>query len=67
MGEENFFETKIVEALAKDMKVEALLAKERIRKLRDKGFLGIAGKGNVAEGRITKNAIEVLIEKGLMK
>ena len=61
------FETKIVEALAKDMKVEPLLAKERIRKLRDKGFLGTAGKGNVAEGRITKSAIDILIERGLMK
>lgn len=63
----SMFETKIVEALAKDMKVESLLAKERIRKLRDKGFLGTAGKGNVAEGRITKSAIEILIEKGLIK
>ena len=62
----SMFETKIVEALAKDMKVEPLLAKERIRKLRDKGFLGTAGKGNAAEGRITKSAIELLIEKGLM-
>ena len=62
----SMFETKIVEALAKDMKVEPLLAKERIRKLRDKGFLGTAGKGNAAVGRITKSAIEVLIEKGLM-
>ena len=63
----SMFETKIVEALAQDMKVEPLLAKERIRKLRDKGFLGTAGKGNVAEGRITKSAIEILIEKGLIK
>ena len=62
----SMFETKIVEALAKDMKVEPLLAKERIRKLRDKGFLGTAGKGNAAVGRITKSAMEVLIEKGLM-
>ena len=62
----SMLETKIVEALAKDMKVEPLLAKERIRKLRDKGFLGTAGKGNAAEGRITKSAMEVLIEKGLM-
>jgi hypothetical protein len=62
----SMFETKIVEALARDMKVEPLLAKERIRKLRDKGFLGTAGKGNAAEGRMTKSAMEVLIEKGLM-
>jgi hypothetical protein len=62
----SMYETKIVEALAKDMKVEPLLAKERIRKLRDKGFLGTAGKGNAAEGSMTKSAIEVLIEKGLM-
>jgi hypothetical protein len=62
----SMFETKIVEALAKDMKVEPLLAKERIRKLRDKGFLGTAGKGNAAEGSMTKSAMEVLIEKGLM-
>ena len=62
----SMFETKIVEALAKDMKVEPLLAKERIRKLRDKGFIGTAGKGNAAEGRITKSAIELLIEKGFM-
>lgn len=63
----SMFESKIVEALAKDMKVEPLLAKERIRKLRDKGFLGVAGKGNFAEGRLTKSAIEILIEKGLIK
>ena len=62
----SMFETKIVEALAKDMKVDVLLAKERIRKLRDKGFLGTAGKGNAAEGRMTKSAMEVLIEKGMM-
>ena len=62
----SMFETKIVEALAKDMKVKPLLAKERIRKLRDKGFLGVAGKGNSAEGRVTKSAIEILIERGMM-
>lgn len=62
----SMFETKIVEALAKDMKVETLLAKERIRKLRDKGFLGVAGKGNPAEGRITKTAMAILIERGMM-
>jgi len=62
----SMFETKIVEALAKDMKVETLLAKERIRKLRDKGFLGVAGKGNPAEGRITKTAMTILIERGMM-
>jgi hypothetical protein len=62
----SMFETKIVEALAKDMKVEPLLAKERIRKLRDKGFLGVAGKGNFAEGRLTKSAMEILIERGMM-
>jgi hypothetical protein len=62
----SMFETKIVEALAKDMKVETLLAKERIRKLRDKGFLGVAGKGNPAEGRLTKTAMAILIEKGMM-
>ncbi len=62
----SMFETKIVEALAKDMKVETLLAKERIRKLRDKGFLGVAGKGNFAEGKVTKIAIEILIERGMM-
>ena len=63
----SMFETKIVEALAKDMKVETLLAKERIRKLRDKGFLGVTGKGNPGKGSITKSAMEILIEKGLIK
>ena len=63
----SMFETKIVEALAKDMKVEPPLAKERIRKLRDKGFLGVAGKGNPGKGSITETAMEILIEKGLMK
>lgn len=63
----SMFEPKIVEALAWDMKVEPLLAKERLRKLRDKGFLSVAGKGNAGEGSITKSAIEVLIERGLMK
>jgi hypothetical protein len=62
----SMYETKIVEALAKDMKVEPALAKERIRKLRDKGFLSVAGRGNAGEGEITKSAIEILIEKGLM-
>jgi hypothetical protein len=60
-------EPKIVEALAWDMKVEPLLAKERIRKLRDKGFLSVVGRGNAGEGSITKSAMEVLIERGLMK
>lgn len=63
----SMYETKIVEALAKDMKVEPALAKERIRKLRDKGFLSVAGRGNAGEGEITKSAIEILIEKGLIK
>jgi hypothetical protein len=62
----SMFETKIVEALAKDMKVEPLLAKERIRKLRDKGFLGVVGKGNPTEGKVTTSAIEILIERGMM-
>ena len=56
----------ICEVLIVTAVVEPLLAKERIRKLRDKGFLGTAGKGNAAEGRITMSAMEVLIEKGLM-
>ena len=60
-------EPKIIEMLAWDMKVEPLLAKERIRKLRDKGFLSVAGRGNAGEGSITKSAMEVLIERGLMK
>jgi hypothetical protein len=63
----SMLEPKIVEALAWDMKVEPLLAKERIRKLRDKGFLSVAGRGNAGEGSITKSAMDVLIEKGLMK
>jgi hypothetical protein len=50
----SMFEPKIVEALAWDMKIEPLLAKERIRKLRDKGFLSVAGRGNAGEGSITK-------------
>lgn len=62
----SMFETKIIETLATDMKVDIPLAKERIRKIRDKGFLGIAGKGNFAEGRMTKSAMEILIEKGMM-
>lgn len=62
----SMFETKIVEVLANDMRVETLLAKERIRKLRDKGFLGIAGKGNFAEGKVTNSAIEILIQRGMM-
>lgn len=63
----SMFEVKIVEALAEDMKVSTSLAKERIRKLRDKGFLSVAGRGNAGEGEITKSAIEILIEKGLIK
>lgn len=63
----SMYESKIVEALARDMKVEPLLAKERLRKLRDKGFLSVAGRGNAGEGSITKSAMEVLIERGLMK
>jgi hypothetical protein len=60
-------DTKIVEALARDMRVDVSLAKERIRKLRDKEFLSVAGKGNAVEGSITQNAINILIEKGLIK
>ena len=60
------FEAKIIEALAKDMKVDVSLAKERIRKTRDKGFLGIAGKGNSAEGRMTKDAKHILLERGML-
>jgi hypothetical protein len=63
----SMYEPKIVEALAWDMKVEVLLAKERIRKLRDKGFLSNAGKGNAGEGTISKSAKQILIKKGLMK
>ena len=63
----SMFEPKIVEALAWDMKVEPLLAKERFRKLRDIGFLSVAGRGNAGEGSITKTAMDVLIERGLMK
>lgn len=63
----SMYEPKIVEALAWDMKVEPLRAKERLRKLRDKGFLSVAGRGNAGEGSITKSAMEVLIERGLMK
>ena len=63
----SMYEPKIVEALAWDMKVEPLLAKERIRKLRDKGFLSVAGRGNAGEGSITKTAMDALIERGLMK
>jgi hypothetical protein len=60
------FESKIIEALAIDMKVDVALAKERIRKLRDKGFLSLAGIGNATEGRMTESAMQVLIERGLM-
>ena len=63
----SMFELKIVEALAEDMKVNTPLAKERVRKLRDKGFLSVAGRGNAGEGEITKSAVEILIEKGLIK
>ena len=63
----SMFEAKIIEALAEDMKVDTSLAKERVRKLRDKGFLSVAGRGNAGEGEITKNAIEILLEKGLIK
>jgi hypothetical protein len=63
----SMFELKIVEALAEDMKVNTSLAKERVRKLRDKGFLSVAGRGNAGEGEITKSAVEILIEKGLIK
>lgn len=63
----SMFEVRIIEALAEDMKVDTSLAKERVRKLRDKGFLSVAGRGNAGEGEITKSAIEILIEKGLIK
>jgi hypothetical protein len=63
----SMFEPKIIEELAEDMKINASLAKERVRKLRDKGFLSVAGRGNAGEGEITKRAIEILIEKGLIK
>jgi len=59
-------EPRIIEELAKDMKVDIQLAKERIRKLRDKGFLSIAGKGKSAGGEITLAAKAVLVERGMM-
>lgn len=63
----SMYEPKIVETLALDMKVEPLRAKERLRKLRDKGFLSVAGRGNAGEGEITKTALKILIEKGLIE
>jgi hypothetical protein len=63
----SMFEPKIIEELAEDMKVNTSLAKERVRKLRDKGFLSVAGRGNAGEGEITKSAIQILIEKGLIQ
>lgn len=63
----SMLEPKIVEALARDMRVEPLRAKERLRKLRDKGFLSVAGRGNAGEGEITKTALNILIEKGLIE
>lgn len=59
-------EHRIIEMLAKDMKVDPVLAKERVRKLRDKGFLEVVGKGNFAEGRMTIEARKILIEKGMI-
>ena len=59
-------EPRIIELLAQDMKVDPALAKERVRKLRDKGFLDIVGKGNFAEGRMTDEAKKILIEKGML-
>ena len=59
-------EPRIVEMLASDMKVDTASAKERIRKLRDKGFLELVGRGNFAEGRMTKEARQILIEKGMI-
>lgn len=62
----SMFETKIVEALAEDMKIDVLLAKERIRKLRDKGFLSIVGKGQNGQGEATNKAIKLLKKEGLI-
>ena len=59
-------EPKIIEMLGKDMKVDSILAKERVRKLRDKGFLEVVGRGNFAEGRMTDEAKKILIERGMM-
>lgn len=62
----SMFETKIVEALAEDMKVEPLLAKERIRKLREKEFLTSPGKGMNGKGEITSKAIKLLKKEGFL-
>jgi hypothetical protein len=59
-------EQRIIELLSQDMEVEPALAKERVRKLRDKCFLEMVGKGNFAEGRMTDQAKKILIEKGMM-
>ena len=62
----SMMEPKIIEMLGKDMKVDSILAKERVRKLRDKGFLEVVGRGNFAEGRMTDEAKKILIERGMM-
>ncbi len=62
----SMLEPRIIEMLAQDMKVDSVLAKERVRKLRDKGFLEVVGKGNFAEGRMTIDSKKILIEKGML-
>jgi hypothetical protein len=56
----------ITECLASDMSCSLGAAKERIRKVRDKGFLTSPGKGLVGQGEITTKAIKVLRKEGLI-
>ena len=63
----SMYEPRIIEMLARDMKTDTLKAKERVRKMRDKEFLSLVGKGKNTQAKATKKAIKILENQGLLK
>ncbi len=63
----SMLEPRIVEALAADMNIDAVRAKERIRKMRDKEFLSLVGKGKNTQAIATNKAIRILENQELLK
>lgn len=54
----------VTQLLSEDMSVPVTTTKERIRKVREKGFLTSPGKGLNGQGEITKQAIQLLKKEG---
>ena len=63
----SMYEPRIIEMLARDMKTDTLKAKERVRKMRDKEYLSLVGKGKNTQATATKKAIKILENQGFLK